>query len=558
MLKSLFIQNIVLIDKINIDFDAGFCVLTGETGSGKSIILGALGLAIGYRSNIKLLKKDQSQGSVIANFDITNNSNCQEFLAENDLLDVDDPNNLILKRILKENASSKAFINDIPISNNLLSQIGKLLVEIHGQNDQSDLLNSNFHRQIIDDYAKNEQILSKIAIIYDQLKSVRQEIDKICQNQEKNREEKEYLEHIIAELEQADIDIGEEDKLADKKNILQNKEKISELINDLSLEVTNANSNLFMAQQKLSRKMEMLDNFVADKNLVQELDQNIEESIIKTDLAKENINEIARIINQDDESLEEIEERLFLIRGLARKLNQKSDELPKYLAEIKITVENLGNIAANLGDLELEEQKLSEEFLEIAKNLQEKRKLAAKKLSAKIEKELKDLQMNSVEFLVDFAELSADKYNKFGIDKVKFLAKINKNADFGEINQIASGGELSRFMLAIKKSLMEVKSIPTIIFDEIDSGVGGLVAAKIGQKMSDLGQKSQIIAITHHAQVAAKSDFHLRISKKDLATETKTLVEALNDQESENEIARMLSGEKITNEAIEAARKLRG
>jgi DNA repair protein RecN (Recombination protein N) len=302
----------------------------------------------------------------------------------------------------------------------------------------------------------------------------------------------------------------------------------------------------------------MLDNFIEDKDILTELDQNIEESIIKSDLAKQNINEIARIVNSEDESLQEIEERLFLIRGLARKLNKKSDELPEYLAEIKISVGNLTDLEQNLDNLELEEEKLALEFLEIAQDLQEKRKIAAKKLSKKIEEELKDLQMNSVEFLVDFQELNKDKYNKFGIDKVKFLAKINKNANFGEINQIASGGELSRFMLAIKKSLMEVKSIPTIIFDEIDSGVGGLVAAKIGQKMSDLGKNSQIIAITHHAQVAAKSDFHLRISKKDDANETKTLVEILDKKESENEIARMLSGEEVTNEAIEAAKKLMG
>ena len=558
MLESLFIKNIVLIDKIKIDFDGGFCALTGETGSGKSIILGALGLAIGYRSNIKLLKKGQKQGLAIANFDISNNQNCREFLEENDLLDVDDAKNLTLKRILKENGSSKSFVNDIPISNNLLSQIGKLLIEIHGQNDQSDLLNSNFHREIIDNYAKNNNLLIKIAKIYQKLQDLRQKIAEIYQNQEKNREEKEYLEHIIIELEKADIQIGEEEKLSDKKNLLQNKEKIAELISDLSLEVTNANSNLFITQQKLSRKMEMLDNFIEDKDILTELDQNIEESIIKSDLAKQNINEIARIVNSEDESLQEIEERLFLIRGLARKLNKKSDELPEYLAEIKISVGNLTDLEQNLDNLELEEEKLALEFLEIAQDLQEKRKIAAKKLSKKIEEELKDLQMNSVEFLVDFQELNKDKYNKFGIDKVKFLAKINKNANFGEINQIASGGELSRFMLAIKKSLMEVKSIPTIIFDEIDSGVGGLVAAKIGQKMSDLGKNSQIIAITHHAQVAAKSDFHLRISKKDDANETKTLVEILDKKESENEIARMLSGEEVTNEAIEAAKKLMG
>ena len=469
MLESLFIQNIVLIDKIKIDFDGGFCALTGETGSGKSIILGALGLAIGYRSNIKLLKKGQKQGLAIANFDISNNQNCREFLEENDLLDVDDAKNLTLKRILKENGSSKSFVNDIPISNNLLSQIGKLLIEIHGQNDQSDLLNSNFHREIIDNYAKNNNLLIKIAKIYQKLQDLRQKIAEIYQNQEKNREEKEYLEHIIIELEKADIQIGEEEKLSDKKNLLQNKEKIAELISDLSLEVTNANSNLFITQQKLSRKMEMLDNFIEDKDILTELDQNIEESIIKSDLAKQNINEIARIVNSEDESLQEIEERLFLIRGLARKLNKKSDELPEYLAEIKISVGNLTDLEQNLDNLELEEEKLALEFLEIAQDLQEKRKIAAKKLSKKIEEELKDLQMNSVEFLVDFQELNKDKYNKFGIDKVKFLAKINKNANFGEINQIASGGELSRFMLAIKKSLMEVKSIPTIIFDEIDS-----------------------------------------------------------------------------------------
>jgi len=558
MLKSLFIQNIVLIDKIEINFDKGFCVLTGETGSGKSIILGALGLAIGYRSNIKLLKKNQKQGLVVANFSISNNQNCQELLIENELLDNENQNNLTLKRILKENGSSKSFANDIPISNNLLSQIGKLLVEIHGQNDQSDLLNSNFHLAIIDNYAKNDNQLQKIITIYEKLWNLRQKIAKIYQEQEKNKEEKEYLEHVITELEDANIEIKEEEVLSDKKNLLHNKEKISNLINDLSVEVTNANSNLFIAQQKLSRKMQMLDNFIEDKELLKSLDQNIEESIIKSDFAKEVIREIGSIISNEGESLEEIEERLFLIRGLARKLNKKCDELPEYLKGIKISVQSLTNLEKNLGELEIKEKELASGFLEIAKRLQVNRKIAAKKISKKIEEELSDLQMSSVEFLVNFEELSPDRYNKFGIDKVKFLAKINKNSDFGEINQIASGGELSRFMLAIKKSLMEVKSIPTIIFDEIDSGVGGLVAAKIGQKMSDLGKSSQIIAITHHAQVAAKSDFHLRISKKDDEHESKTSVETLCCQESETEIARMLSGEKITIEAIEAAKKLRG
>ena len=558
MLKSLFIQNIVLIDKIEINFDKGFCVLTGETGSGKSIILGALGLAIGYLSNIKLLKKNQKQGLVVANFSISNNQNCQELLIENELLDNENQNNLTLKRILKENGSSKSFANDIPISNNLLSQIGKLLVEIHGQNDQSDLLNSNFHLAIIDNYAKNDNQLQKIITIYEKLWNLRQKIAKIYQEQEKNKEEKEYLEHVITELEDANIEIKEEEALSDKKNLLHNKEKISNLINDLSVEVTNANSNLFIAQQKLSRKMQMLDNFIEDKELLKSLDQNIEESIIKSDFAKEVIREIGSIISNEGESLEEIEERLFLIRGLARKLNKKCDELPEYLKGIKISVQSLTNLEKNLGELEIKEKELASGFLEIAKRLQVNRKIAAKKISKKIEEELSDLQMSSVEFLVNFEELSPDRYNKFGIDKVKFLAKINKNSDFGEINQIASGGELSRFMLAIKKSLMEVKSIPTIIFDEIDSGVGGLVAAKIGQKMSDLGKSSQIIAITHHAQVAAKSDFHLRISKKDDEHESKTSVETLCCQESETEIARMLSGEKITIEAIEAAKKLRG
>jgi DNA repair protein RecN (Recombination protein N) len=556
LLISLFIQNIVLIDKINIDFDQGFCALTGETGSGKSIILGALGLAIGYRSNIKLLKKDQKQGSVIANFDISNNKNCRDFLIENDLIDCDNPNNLTLKRIIKENASSKSFANDIPISTNLLSQIGKLLIEIHGQNDQSDLLNSNYHRAILDDYGKNDQILLEISNIHNKLSQIRKEIKEIIQNQEKNQNEKEYLEHIIKELEEANITIGEEEKLSDKKNLLQNKGKISELINDISLEITNANSYLFSSQQKLSRKMSILDNFISDKKLLEELDQNLEESIIKSDLAKENINEINQIINQDDESLEEIEERLFLIRALSRKLNKKSDELPNYLEEISISVQNISNITKDLGNLQKEEKKLSQKFLEMSKILQEKRKDSAKKLSKKIEEELTDLQMNSVEFLVDFEELTAEKYNKFGIDKIKFLTKINKNSNFGEINQIASGGELSRFMLAIKKALMEVKSIATIIFDEIDSGVGGMVAAKIGQKMSDLGKNSQIIAITHHAQVAAKSDCHLKIYKIDTKNETKTIIESLNKEGSQNEIARMLSGEKITSEAIEAAKKL--
>lgn len=557
MLRNITIQNIVLIEKLAVDFAKGFCVLSGETGSGKSIILDSLGLSIGNRSNSRLLRKGCKQGFVIADFDISNNKKCQEILFENGLLNDDDKNSLTLKRVLFDNSTSKAFANDIPIGLNLLSQIGDNLIEIHGQNEQRGLLNSSYHRQILDQFADVGAKVKSVSQRYHVWKEIENKIAEYESKKDKNQREIDYLKHIISELEEANIQESEEDVLIEKRKFLSSKEKVSSLINDTTKDINDADSKLIFAQK----------NLINNQNLGKDLSEDSYSGLAKIidildDISNKNeeikhfIDQISNNLDIHGENLEEIEERLFLIRNLSRKFNKTANELPEFLAKSQEELEIIENYQVISGDLVKQRDLLKEEYLEAAQELSAKRKKSALILSKKVEEELAYLKMGNVKFLAQIEALKEENYSSNGIDDIKFLAAINKNTDFDQISKIASGGELSRFMLSLKVALLNIKSVPILIFDEIDAGIGGSVANAVGNRLKLLSQKSQIIVVTHHAQVAAKSDHHLRVSKKDVADKTNTKVEILNNEEKEHEIARMLSGEDVSAEAKAAAKKL--
>ncbi len=560
MLKFLAIRNIVLIDKTEIEFSSGLCVLSGETGSGKSILLDALGLAIGFRSNLRLIGNDEDKASINAQFDITNNEPCKNLLRENDLLDNENPNFLNIRRVISENSANKTFVNDIAIGVNLLGLIGENLVEIHGQHDQRGLLNSSFHTQILDEFAQNQNLLKDIKKIFDQLKETDKKISEIKAKKEQAERERDYLEYIVKELESANIAENEEDELVKKKDQLGGREKIINFFSELKSNLTQANSQLALSQRILIKSHHIIDNYLPEeKEEFEKLSDKIDEENIALESSINSLQSIERNLQNPEETLDEIEERLFYIRSLARKFSTTIDKLPQIILDAQEKLKLLANEVAFTQELEEQKNELAKSYKKIADQLHERRQKAGLALSEKVEKELKFLKMENTKFLVEITKIkdSADvfEYRENGYDKVQFLSSINKN-NFDDISKIASGGELSRFMLALKVALMDIKSTPTMIFDEIDAGIGGSTADAVGRRLKILSQNLQILVVTHQPQIAAKADIHFKISKTSGAQKVKTSIEKLDDKTRENEIARMLSGETITPEAIAAASRL--
>lgn len=558
MLKFLAINNIVLIDNIEIDFSSnktGLCILSGETGSGKSILLDAFGLAIGFRSSTRLIGSYNDKSSVLAEFDISNNKSCQKILAENSLINEEEKNILRIRRIITKKSTNKVYVNDQLIGVNLLSKIGETLVEIHGQHDSRGLLNPSFHEKILDDFAKNNEILSQIKIIFQQLKSVDDKIQELRNKKDQAIREKDYLEYIINELEEADIYENEEEELTEKKDILSGKEKTLKFIKELKINITQSNNNLLESQKTLIKNQNISENYLKEE---QNFLTNLSEEIDKQNIFLENSMKQIELIESDlynqNENLEEIEERLFTIKSLSRKFNVSSNELVNIINDAKEKVELINNQEFFAQELENEKIELTKKYNKLAKNLYEKRKEYALKLSKIVESELKFLRMESVKFKVDIFH-DENKQSETGADKIRFFASINNN-EFDDIIKIASGGELSRFMLALKVALIDIKSTPTLIFDEIDTGIGGKTADSVGTRLKILSQNFQVFVVTHQPQIAAKADLHFSIQKIKNENKIKTTIEKLEKESQNQEIARMISGQDITKESLAAAKKL--
>ena len=557
MLENLSINNIVLIDKLNIQLSNGLCVLTGETGSGKSILLDALGLAIGYRSNSRLLRNGESSGSVVATFDIKNNEACKNLLKE---MDIESNDEIIIRRILYSDGRSKAFINDVQVTQNFLQHVGETLIEIHGQNEQIGLLNSSNHREILDNFGNLIQKRNVVSEIFEKMKTSENKLKDLLEQKDNIEKEQDYLKHIINEIESLNLHANEEQELAEKRILMMNKEKVLNLLNDIKESLDgqyNIEKGISSAQHTISRGVALGENLLENgKNAFEDIIENLEQASINVNEALSKIDEIYDNLGFDNNTLESVEERLFAIRGLARKLNIQPDLILDLKVELDEKLSNLENQEVIIGDLEKEVRELKNNFLLKAKELSELRKETAKKLSKELINELIPLKMEKTVFDVEFKELDENNWNKYGIDGVRFIATTNPGMPMNELSKIASGGELSRFMLALKVVLSKVNSVPTMIFDEIDTGISGAVAEAVGERLKKLGQSLQVLVVTHHAQVASKGNYHLKVRKEQKDGKTNTLVEVLTDKNRINEIARMFSGEIITDDALKVAEKM--
>lgn len=547
MLINLSISNIVLIEKLNLEFGAGLNILTGETGAGKSILLDALSLALGARSDVGLVRHGCDMASVSASFDCVPES-VKYVLNE---FDIDYNDGLILRRTLSTDGKSRAWINDVPVSVKTLKQVGDALVEIHGQFANHTLLNQATHRATLDLFAQNNinnfnQLLLDVKVLYKQYSDAKNRLNELQEMLERSASERDFLEHNVSELRSLNPQIGEEEELATKRAMMMNAEKNTAILGD-AISALNPHGNSL--ESMIFSVAHILERIKGDENPYQtQIDKlyDIAESVAQ-------ISQSLEPENTDMDDMDSIEERLFAIRAAARKHRVSADELPEKLKQMAAQLETIDNSDAELNKLQSLVKKYLSEFNAAAKSLTDARRAAADMLRTQLLAELPELKLGSADFVLEFTDTQPSSH---GTDDVTFMIKTNPGSPFAPLHRAASGGELARLMLAMRVVLAGANDTHTFVFDEVDTGISGATASAVGSRLNRLASANQALVITHSAQVAGYADQHFKISKSVTDGKTLTSVCKISDDERVNEVARIISGAEITPESITMAKTL--
>ena len=552
MLTALSIRDVVLIDRLDLSFEKGLCVLTGETGAGKSILLDSLGLALGARAESGLVRHGVERAVVTAMFEIGPDHPAHALLAEQEL---DDPGGeMVLRRMLGADGRSRAFINDQPASVGLLRRIGETLVEIQGQFEPRGLIDPATHRALLDRYGVlggEAAVVRETHKVWRKAAQATREAEDTASEAERDRE---FLEHAVEELAQLDPQPGEEEKLAEQRTRLMHSEQLVEALNAASAELAgsdNVEDSLRVAQRHLARMADKaggaLDAAVAA----------LERAAVE---ATEAIREIAAAgaeIDPDQGGLETVEERLFTLRAVARKHGVEVDELAALRQRMGEKLALAQDRGGAVERLRLAERKARADFFEKAEKLTTARKAAAARLDRAVNMELPPLKLEKARFVTAVETQEEAGWTADGIDRVAFLVSTNPGTPEGPLGKVASGGELSRIMLALKVVAAEPGDVPTLIFDEVDANVGGATADAVGERLARLAGGLQVLVVTHSPQVAARGHDHMRVEKgANGGTDTVTRITRLSEDERREEVARMLSGAAITEEARAQAARL--
>jgi DNA repair protein RecN (Recombination protein N) len=550
MLLGLAIRDIVLIDRLDLAFAPGLTVLTGETGAGKSILLDALGLALGMRAEASLLRAGASQASVTAEFELTRQHPLRALLGEQGLAIED---SLLLRRQLQADGRSRAFVNDQPISVNLLRQIGDGLVEIVGQFEQHGLLDPATHGQMLDAHGGHDT--PGVAAAWRALRAAR-EARAIAEAEiAAAKRDEEFLRHAAAELYGIGPQPGEEATLAEQRSLMLHRGKLAEALDTAKDELSGergAETQMNLARRRLDRIADKaqgrLDPAVAALDRAQaELDEALDQ-----------LRRLAADLDADPRRLEKIEERLFALRDLARKHNVAVDDLAALAERIDAQLARLDDRSGALAKLREGEAAARQTYIAAAEALSVQRKRTARKLDKAVMAELPPLKLDKARFTTVIERLGEAQWGPAGADRIVFEVTTNPGTPLGPIGRIASGGELARFLLALKVVLAAEGSAPTLVFDEVDSGIGGATAAAVGERLARLSRSRQLLVVTHSPQVAAQAQHHWRVEKSAGKGASLTRAGELDAAARREEIARMLSGATVSDEARAAADRLIG
>ena len=548
MLTNLQIKNYALIEAVNLDFKDGFTVITGETGAGKSILLGALGLILGKRADLSSIGNPEEKCVIEATFDV--NAYALKSLFEEE--DLDYEAQTIVRREILASGKSRAFVNDTPVTLSQLSALGARLVDIHSQHQTLEVTDVDFQFQVLDAFADNQSLLSDYKGIYTDFRKKEAQLKKLQKQKEEAQKEEEYKSFLLEELLAANLKAGEQEHLEKAHDALNNVEQITEGLAEayqvLGREEVGVNEMLLTAKLRLSK----LSGFSPQ---LKELSDRLEAVSIELDDVAEAINDLASETEGDPEELTRLEQRLKLLFDLQKKHNVDSVEA---LIEIRDSlddeVQSLNNLDASIHNLEREIAEAKLDLEKRAKVLTQNRTKAIKPLTKKLEEILTDLGMPNAHFEVSLTDSTSFLEN--GKDQLHFLFTANKGMRAQELKKAASGGELSRIMLAIKAVLSAYAQLPTLIFDEIDTGVSGEIALKMGNIMKAMGTRMQLISITHLPQIAGKGAQNFKVYKEDIAQKTTTGIRVLAKEERIAELAEMLGGKASSEAAFDHARQL--
>ena len=546
MLRQLVIDDVVLIDRLAIDFEPGLGVLTGETGAGKSILLDALGLAMGNRADAALVRSGQSAATVSAEIELPDSHAALAMLAEQGVTpDAGEP--LILRRTLKADGGSRAFAGATSVPASLLRDAAALAIEVHGQHDDRGLLNPRGHRALLDAFGRIDA--APVAAAWAQVERIEIDLAEARAVAETAERDRDYLAHAVGELAALDPRPGEETSLAEERAAMQAGAKAAESLDGID-ELLGGSEGALAALRLAARRIERA---AADHPLLAEALASLDRAVIEASEAEDRIARAAQALAFDPARLEAAEARLFDIRALARKHRVEPDGLAKLGEEMRTKLQAIEADGERIAELEAALGKARSAYDAAAAVLRAQRRQSAERLDAKVARELAPLKLDAARFRTALTD--AEPGPKGG-DRVEFLVSTNPGAPFGPLTRIASGGELSRFILALKVALAEAGNARTMIFDEVDRGVGGAVASAIGERLARLAEDAQVLVVTHSPQVAARAAHHYRIEKSHGADGTRTSVRKLSPTERCEEIARMLSGAAITDEARAQAARL--
>ncbi|WP_420962718.1 DNA repair protein RecN [Brucella sp. IR073] len=552
MLSHLSIRDIVLIERLDLEFRSGLTVLTGETGAGKSILLDSLSLALGARGDASLVRHGADQGQVIAAFDVPANHPARAFLRDNE---IDDDGDIILRRVQTSDGRSRVFINDQAASVSLLRELGRRLVEIHGQHDDRALIDTDLHRNLLDAFGGLEADVALVRSHYKVWRDTEQALSRHRAKVEAAARESDYLRASVEELSKLDPQPQEEESLAEKRATMMKSEKIASDVNEAA-ELLSGSASPIPSLASLVRRLER--KMGEAPQLLEPVIKAIDQALDNLSDAQSGIEAAMRAIDFDPRVLEQVEERLFALRAAARKFSVPVDGLAALRDRMDADLLDLDAGTERLAALEKEAVAARAAYDEVAAALSEKRRETAAHLKSAVMAELPALKLERAEFIV---EMTSDPETRGadGIDTVEYWVRTNPGTRAGPMMKVASGGELSRFLLALKVALADRGSAPTLVFDEIDTGVGGAVADAIGQRLARLSSNVQVLSVTHAPQVAARATTHMLISKGPAGEGSDMIVTRVTHMEHDarkEEIARMLAGASITEEARAAAARL--
>ncbi len=556
MLASMSIRDVVLIDRLDLTFHDGLCVLTGETGAGKSILLDALGLALGCRADSRLLRPGAERAVVSAVFEVPAEHDVLAVLAEQGLAAED--GELVLRRHLGADGRSRAFVNDQPVSAALLRDLGDGLVEVQGQFEQRGLLDGATHRGLLDAYAGSTDLAVGVADSWHAWRKAVEARAEAERDLEQSRRDEAFLRHAVGELDSLQPRLGEIEALAEQRSFLQHSEKLIEAMTE-AIAALSGSDDRSGAEAALGSARRALER-VADKagGRLEPALAALERAAAETEEALAQTHSLSADMELDPGRLEQIEERYFTLKDLARKHDTEVDDLPDLRDRLAARLAAIDSGEERLSDLTRQVEAGRTAYLASADELSRRRSDGARALDQAVNAELPPLKLEKSSIATRIERLPEDEWKASGLDRIAFEAATNPGAPPGPLGRIASGGELSRFLLALKVVLARVGPPKTLVFDEVDSGVGGATAHAVGERLERLAQDRQVLVVTHSPQVAARAAHHWRVRKEPEGERLATRVGQVSHEERREEIARMLSGAEVTDEARAAADRLMG